>query len=92
MIASENVSKNLASITRARAVNMVAAVAGGILLCAIAQAADAAAIKTPVGAAPGTTTEAPPVQTDFGSSRSGSYYGGYGGYRGSGGYRRRGSY
>jgi hypothetical protein len=90
MITSKNMSKNFVSNTKARAVNMVAAVAGGILLCAIAQAADAAAIKTPVGAAPGTMTEAPPLQTDFGSSRSRSGY--YGGYRGSGNYRRRGSY
>jgi hypothetical protein len=78
-------SKILMPTTKARA--MVAAVAVGILLCAFAQLADAAAIKTPVGTLPGTITEAPPVQTDYGCrcGRGGYGYGSYGRY---GGYRR----
>ena len=62
-----------------------AAVASGILFLAMAQWADAAAIKAPVDGASGTVAKAPPVSADWGC-RCG--YGGYrGGYRGYGRYR-----
>jgi hypothetical protein len=48
------------SKTARRAV--LTAIASGILLCAIAQAADAAAIKSPVGSASGTVTNVPTTQ------------------------------
>jgi hypothetical protein len=48
------------SKTMPRAV--VTAIASGILLCSIAQAADAAAIKSPVGSASGTVADVPATQ------------------------------
>jgi hypothetical protein len=60
---------------------VVAMIASGILLCAIAQAAEAAAIKSPVGGASGTAAKGQPVTTDSGGCRPGSYSS-CGGYRG----------
>jgi hypothetical protein len=60
---------------------VVAVIASGILLCAIAQAAEAASIKSPVGSASGTVAKAQPVTTDSGGCRPGSYSS-CGGYRG----------
>ena len=52
-------SKKPRSKTWSRAVDMVAAMASSILFCAIAQGADAASIKTPIGGASGTVANAP---------------------------------
>jgi hypothetical protein len=67
------------STTRA----VVAAMASGILLCAIAQEADAAAIKSPVGGASGAVVKAPPTTTDH------RYGCGYRNYRCSGSWEPR---
>jgi hypothetical protein len=72
---------------------VVAVIASGILLCAIAQAADAAAIKSPAGSTSGTAAKAQPISTDSGGchpgghSSCGGYRGGlagYGNFRGGG--------
>jgi hypothetical protein len=64
----------------------VAVSASGILLCAIAQAAGAAAIKSPVGSASGTWAKAQPITPNSGGcgfrgrSPCGGYRGGLAGY------------
>jgi hypothetical protein len=60
---------------------VLAVVASGILLCAIAQAAEAAAIKSPAGSALGTAAKAQPITTDSGGCRPGGHSS-CGGYRG----------
>jgi hypothetical protein len=65
---------------------VIAMIASGILLCAIAQAAEAAAIKSPAGSASGTWPKAQPITTDSGGCRPadhsscGGYRGGLAGY------------
>jgi hypothetical protein len=71
---------------------VVAVIASGILLCAMAQA-EAAAVRSPVGSASGTAAKAQPITTDSGGcgfrgrSPCGGYRGGlagYGNFRGGG--------
>jgi hypothetical protein len=60
---------------------VVAVIASGILLCAIAQATEAAAIKSPADGASGTAAKGQPVTTDSGGCRPGGHSS-CGGYRG----------
>jgi hypothetical protein len=87
LVSKNLVSKNLVSKDRSRALHLLAAIAGGMLMCAVAQGADAAAIKAPVGGQPISVTEAAPAQTDYGCRRGRCRYPGYGYYRRYEGYR-----